>query len=62
MSNDHQALIRDLRRQRELIDRLIVKLSEKPALSRADNSLYDSTTKNIEQNLRTLRKIVENQA
>jgi hypothetical protein len=58
---DQKMLISGLRSQREIIDRLIKKLSEKPALSVSDGLLYDATTKNIEQNLRTLRKIVENQ-
>ena len=57
---NQEMLIAGLRSQRELLDRLIKKLSEKPLLSDSDGSLYDSTTKNIEQNLRTLRKLVEN--
>lgn len=55
-----EMLIAGLRSQREMIDKLIKKLSEKSLLTESDCSLYDSTTKNIEQNLRTLRKIIEN--
>ncbi len=58
---NQQMLIAGLRNQREMLDKLIKQLSDKTGLSKADGSLYDSTTKNIEQNLRTLRKIVENQ-
>ena len=57
---NQEMLIAGLRNQRELLDELITQLSDKTPLSDSDNVLYDSTTKNIEQNLRTLRKIVEN--
>ena len=57
---NQEMLIAGLRSQRELLDRLIKKLAEQPLLSDSDGSLYDSTTRNIEQNLRTLRKLVEN--
>ncbi len=57
---NQEMLIAGLRSQRELIDQLIKKLSQKNSLCEADGALYDTTTKNIERNLRTLRKIVEN--
>lgn len=57
---NQEMLISGLRSQRELLDRLITRLSEEPLLSVSEGALYDSTTKSIEQNLRTLRKIVEN--
>lgn len=57
---NQETLIAGLRNQREMIDRLIRELSEKPSLSQSDCALYDSATKNIEQNLRGLRKIAAN--
>lgn len=58
MSNP-EMLINGLKNQRKNIDELIVKLSERKNLSKKDCALYDQTTKRVEQNLRTLRKLME---
>lgn len=52
-------LINGLKNQRQNIDELIQQLSERTHLSQKDCALYDQTTKRVEQNLRTLRKLME---
>ena len=54
-----EMLITGLKNQRQNLDELILKLSEKHNLSENDCALYDQTTKRVEQNLRTLRKLME---
>ena len=58
MSNP-EMLITGLKNQRQNLDELIEKLSEKNNLSEKDCALYDQTTKRVEQNLRTLHKLME---
>lgn len=54
-----EMLINGLKNQRKNIDVLIKQLSERNHLSEKDCALYDETTKRVEQNLRTLRKLME---
>lgn len=54
-----EMLIAGLRTQRENLDILISELVKKKTLSKEDSAAYDSATKRVEKNLRTLRKIVE---
>ncbi len=56
---NQEMLIAGLRTQRESLDRLILELTRKKTLSRADSLAYDEATKNVERNLRTLKKIVD---
>ncbi len=56
-----EMLIAGLRTQREELDALILRLSEKKILGRQDCSAYDEATRKIEQNLRMLRKLTDSQ-
>ncbi len=56
--SQNEFLIMGLRRQREILDDLIHTLERKKELGSRDGKIYDARTKEVEKNLRRLRRTV----
>ena len=54
-------MITDLKKQREQLDGLILKLKGKDCLEKSDLAFYDETTKEIEKRLRGIRRFISGQ-